>query len=51
MDPGGRLEKSVRVDKKRFYLRAREASFPRLSRLSSFTLNRRRGISFFLAVP
>jgi hypothetical protein len=34
----------------KLYLRAREASFPRLSGLPSFTLNRKRGISFFLAV-
>lgn len=33
------------------YLRARKASFPSFSRFPSFTLNRKRGVSFSLAGP
>lgn len=42
--------KPVRAGKKKFYLRAREASFPSLSWLPSFTLNRKRSTSLSLSV-
>lgn len=41
----------MRLGKVELYLRARKASFSRFSRFPSFALNRKRGVSFFSAVP